>query len=165
MVSPVSWRCVVMGSIIVKKYPQLHLDNQMCFSVYSLSRQITQAYQPLLKPLGLTYPQYLVMMVLWQSHEEQGLPVTVKYLCERLLLDTGTVTPLLKRMEANGLLKRQRSATDERVVEITLTEEGILLRDRAAEVPLKLVCNTGFDVNEAISLKQKIQNWLAAWGR
>lgn len=147
----------------VKKHPQLHLDNQVCFSVYSLSRQITQAYQPLLKPLGLTYPQYLVMMVLWQAYEEQQLPVTVKHLCERLMLDTGTVTPLLKRMEAAGWLMRQRSQQDERVVLVDLTDQGVELRDQASQVPLKLACNVGFDVNEAITLRDKIKSWLRHW--
>lgn len=149
----------------MKKHPQLHLDNQVCFSVYSLSRRITQAYQPLLKPLGLTYPQYLVMLVLWQALEEQTLPVTVKFLCERLLLDTGTVTPLLKRMEGAGLICRQRSAVDERIVEIELTPEGIDLREKAAEVPMKLVCSTGMDISEALTLKQKIHSWLTGWLR
>ncbi|WP_420590798.1 MarR family winged helix-turn-helix transcriptional regulator [Bacterioplanoides sp.] len=147
----------------IKKLPQLHLDNQLCFSVYSLSRQITQAYQPLLKPLGLTYPQYLVMLVLWQDYEEQRLPVSVKHLCQQLMLDTGTITPLLKRMESNGLLTRQRSEQDERVVLVMLSEEGIALRDQAASVPIKLACGHGFDVNEAISLRDRIRSWLKAW--
>lgn len=149
--------------MIIKKFPQLHLDNQLCFSVYSLSRQITQSYQPLLKPLGLTYPQYLVMLVLWQGYEEQQLSLSVKQLCERLMLDTGTVTPLLKRMEKNDLISRQRSAKDERVVLVALTDKGVALRQDAAEVPLKLACSTGFDVNEAVSLRDTIRRWLRAW--
>ena len=120
-----------------QQYPQLYLDNQICFAVYSLSRQITQAYQPLLKPLGLTYPQYLVMLVLWQAEEEQQLPLTVKMLCERLLLDTGTVTPLLKRMEAAGWLQRSRAQHDERVVLVNLTDHGLALRRQAAEIQVK----------------------------
>ena len=84
----------------LEKMPLLHLDNQLCFSVYSLSRLITQGYTPLLKPLDLTYPQYLVMLVLWQSFEEGLLELPIGHLTQRLRLDTGTVTPLLKRMQA-----------------------------------------------------------------
>ena len=139
----------------MKKYPQLHLDNQVCFAVYSLQRRITQAYQPLLKPLGLTYPQYLVMLVLWQTLEEEAelppsLPVSVTQLCQKLMLDTGTVTPLLKRMEHNGLLTRSRSQEDERVVLVSLTESGKQLREKAADIPVQMACRSGFDVHEAL---------------
>ena len=146
-----------------QQYPQLYLDNQICFAVYSLSRQITQAYQPLLKPLGLTYPQYLVMLVLWQAEEEQQLPLTVKMLCERLLLDTGTVTPLLKRMEAAGWLQRSRSQHDERVVLVNLTEHGLALRRQAAEIPAALAAQSGADACELVSFRQQIRRWLTAW--
>ncbi|MCD8523132.1 MAG: MarR family transcriptional regulator [Saccharospirillaceae bacterium] len=146
-----------------KVYPQLHLDNQLCFSVYSLSRLITQAYQPLLKHLELTYPQYLVMLVLWQAQEEERLPVSVKYLCEQLLLDTGTVTPLLKRMETSGLLIRSRSHEDERVVLVALTERGLLLREQAASVPLDILCATGVEAVEALSLRERLQGLISRW--
>lgn len=152
----------------MKKYPQLHLDNQVCFAVYSLQRRITQAYQPLLKPLGLTYPQYLVMLVLWQTLEEEAessawSPVSVTQLCQKLMLDTGTVTPLLKRMEHNGLLARSRSQEDERVVLVSLTESGKQLREKAADIPVQMACQLGFDANEAIGLRDKIKRWLARW--
>ncbi|WP_419810417.1 MarR family winged helix-turn-helix transcriptional regulator [Bacterioplanoides sp.] len=152
--------------MVLKKYPQLHLDNQVCFAVYSLQRRITQAYQPLLKPLGLTYPQYLVMLVLWQTFEdasESSASVSVTQLCHKLMLDTGTVTPLLKRMEQNGLLTRSRSQEDERVVLVALTEEGVGLRDRAAQIPQQLACNTGLQAEEAIRLRDKIKSWLLNW--
>lgn len=152
----------------MKKYPQLHLDNQVCFAVYSLQRRITQAYQPLLKPLGLTYPQYLVMLVLWQTLEEEAelhpsLPVSVTQLCQKLMLDTGTVTPLLKRMEHNGLLTRSRSQEDERVVLVSLTESGKQLREKAADIPVQMACRSGFDVHEALGLRDKIRSWLNSW--
>jgi len=147
----------------MKKYPQLHLDNQVCFSVYSLHRRITQSYQPLLKPLGLTYPQYLVMLVLWQAAEEAQLPVTVTFLCQRLMLDTGTVTPLLKRMEQAGLVDRRRADRDERLVLVALTAKGLALRESASTVPLALACNQGVDVNEALGLRDTIKRWLQRW--
>lgn len=148
---------------MLKPQPFLHLDNQLCFSIYSLSRQITQAYQPLLKPLGLTYPQYLVLLVLWQAAEENQPALTVSFLCQRLLLDTGTVTPLLKRMEAAGLLQRRRAATDERVVEVSLTEAGLDLRQAATAIPQQILCATGVDVSEAQSLKQRLGALLNRW--
>ena len=110
--------------------PSLLLDEQLCFALYAASRRMTAAYRPLLEALDLTYPQYLVMLVLW---ERDG--VTVRELGERLQLDSGTLTPLLKRLEQAGLLGRQRRRSDEREVEISLTEAGRELRERAMEVP------------------------------
>src|SRR5262245_8480101 len=101
----------------------LQLDLQICFLLYGASRAVTQLYQPLLEPLGITYPQYLVMMVLW---EERG--ASMRRLCERLYLDSGTLTPLVKRLESAGLVRRERSEDDERVVEVKLTEKGEALR-------------------------------------
>ena len=115
-------------------YEQLKLENQICFPVYAASRLITRAYQPLLDELGLTYPQYLVLMVLWE-----GDGLTVNEIADKLLLNTNTVTPLLKRMQSGGLLSRQRSDRDERRVIISLTDEGRELRHRAAEIPAKLI--------------------------
>ena len=115
-------------------YEQLKLENQICFPIYAASRLITREYQPLLDELGLTYPQYLVLMVLWES---DGLPVNE--IGQRLLLNTNTVTPLLKRMEAQGLLSRARSTEDERQVIITLTAQGRALREVAATIPERLV--------------------------
>lgn len=116
------------------QYEKLKLENQLCFPLYAASRLITRAYQPLLEELGLTYPQYLVLMVLWES---DGL--TVNKIADKLVLNTNTLTPLLKRMEENGLLSRQRSSEDERKVIITLTTAGDKLRHEAASIPEKLI--------------------------
>ncbi|MGW5266504.1 MarR family winged helix-turn-helix transcriptional regulator [Microbispora sp. NPDC004025] len=104
------------------------LDDKMCFALYAASRAVTGLYRPLLDEMGLTYPQFLVLLVLWDGPEEG---VTVKELGAALHLDYGTMTPLLKRLEANGLLRRERRADDERTVQITLTEQGSNLRERS----------------------------------
>jgi DNA-binding MarR family transcriptional regulator len=108
----------------------LLLDQQLCFALYAASRSVTGLYRPLLEPLGLTYPQYLVMLVLW---EQDG--ITVRELGRRLQLDSGTLTPLLKRLQAAGLVNRQRRVADEREVEILLTEAGLALREPASGIP------------------------------
>lgn len=128
------------------------LDNQLCFALYSASLAMTRIYKPLLEPLGLTYPQYLALLVLW---ERDG--VTVGELGERLFLDSGTLTPLLKRMEAAGWLGRQRAADDERRVIVTLTAEGRALKRRAAVVPRELAAATGCSAEELMSLTQRLQ--------
>lgn len=111
----------------------LLLDNQLCFALYSASNAIVRAYRPLLDQLDLTYPQYLVMLVLWQ---QDG--VSVKQLGEQLFLDSGTLTPLLKRLEVKGLLRRERSEQDERLRVLTLTEQGKALKKQAADTPLRM---------------------------
>jgi DNA-binding MarR family transcriptional regulator len=121
-------------------YEQLRLENQVCFPIYAASRLITREYQPLLDELGLTYPQYLVLMVLW---ERDGLPVNE--IGQKLLLNTNTVTPLLKRMEAQGLVARQRSADDERRVIVSLTPQGRALQEQAAAIPARLVAGLNAD--------------------
>ena len=108
----------------------LQLDNQVCFALYSASLAMTKLYKPLLDAIGLTYPQYLVMLVLWE-----GDGITVSALGERLYLDSGTLTPLLKRLETSGLIARLRDAEDERRVRIRLTSAGLLLRDAAERIP------------------------------
>ena len=128
------------------------LDNQLCFALYSASLATTRIYKPLLEPLGLTYPQYLALLVLW---EHDGL--TVGELGERLFLDSGTLTPLLKRMETAGWLSRQRAADDERRVIVTLTAEGRALKRRAAVVPRGLAAATGCSAEELMSLTQRLQ--------
>lgn len=133
------------------EYDQLKLDNQICFPVYAASRLITRAYQPLLEKLGLTYPQYLVLMVLWES---DGLEVNT--IAEKLILNTNTCTPLLKRMEENGLLERKRSNMDERKVIVRLTESGKDLIHEAALVPQKLIedfSESGIALHEIAGLK------------
>ncbi len=133
--------------------PALLLDNQLCFALYSTSLTITKLYQPLLADLGLTYPQYLVMLVLWE-HDD----VTVSALGERLFLDSGTLTPLLKRMEAAGLLRRTRSSVDERRVQIALTAAGHELKAQAAKVPACVISATRSPVAELMALTEKLQS-------
>ena len=111
----------------------LKLKNQICFPLYAAARRITGAYTPYLKPLGLTYTQYITFMVLW---EKDGL--SVSEICDRLLLDSGTLTPLLKKMEASGWVQRRRSEEDERSVRIFLTEEGRAMKQKAADIPLRV---------------------------
>lgn len=115
-------------------YPQLKLDNQLCFRFYTVSRLITQAYQPLLKSLGLTYPQYLVMLVLWENDAQP-----VNDIAKRLKLNTNTVTPLLKRMEDEGLLTRAKGQTDARQVIVSLTPKGKAMEEQAQCIPNDLV--------------------------
>jgi DNA-binding MarR family transcriptional regulator len=107
------------------------LDQQLCFMLYAASRAMTKAYQPMLKDLGVTYPQYLVLMVMWEWHQAGETDRTVSALGQRLMLDSGTLTPLLKRLEASGLLTRQRDDVDERRVLLRLTEAGMALRAKA----------------------------------
>ena len=130
----------------------LRLDNQLCFAVYSTSLAMTKLYKPLLEKLHLTYPQYLVMLVLWES---DGLMVSE--LGERLSLDSGTLTPLLKRLEANGLVARIRDVGDERRVHINLTPSGRRLKARAASVPACLLAASQCSLDELVSLTQQMQ--------
>jgi DNA-binding MarR family transcriptional regulator len=132
----------------------LQLDNQLCFALYSTSLAMTKLYKPLLEEMGLTYPQYLAMLVLW---EQDGL--TVSELGERLYLDSGTLTPLLKRMEAAGLLSRIRAVEDERRVHITLTAAGRKLKARAAKIPGCILSATQCSVPELVSLTQQVQSF------
>jgi DNA-binding MarR family transcriptional regulator len=118
---------------------ELHLDDHLCFALYAASRAFTRAYAPLLEPLGLTYPQYLVMVALW---ERDGRPVHELGTC--LALDSGTLTPLLKRLEQAGFVERHRDRDDERVVKIYLTADGRALRARAKKVPYALAKKTGY---------------------
>lgn len=126
----------------------LALDNQFCFALYSASHAVTKTYKPLLDQLGLTYPQYLVMLVLWEQDA-----ILVKDIGARLFLDSGTLTPLLKRLEANGLVQRIRDPHDERQVRISLSEAGRALRVRAMEVPMQMLCATGKDVPALVGLR------------
>src|SRR5215469_7586713 len=121
----------------------LKLDNQICFAVYSAAHAFNRVYKPLLDRLGLTYPQYLVMLVLW---ERDGVPV--KDIGERLFLDSGTLTPLLKRLEAAHLIKRTRSREDERQVLVALTSQGQALRDKARGVPPAILAASGCSIGE-----------------
>ena len=130
----------------------LQLDNQLCFALYSASLAMTKVYKPLLAPLGLTYPQYLVLLVLW---EKDGLMVSE--LGERLYLDSGTLTPLLKRLETSGLVARLRDVADERRVHITLTPAGRKLKALAAKIPGCILTASRCSIPELITLTQQVQ--------
>lgn len=125
----------------------LKLENQLCFPLYVAAKEIVKKYRPLLEPLGLTYTQYIAMMVMWEKKS-----VTVGQLGEKLCLDTGTLTPMLKKMQASGLVERKRSQTDERSVIVTITERGEELKAKAADVPLKMAQCVHLDPDDAMKL-------------
>lgn len=129
----------------------LLLDNQFCFALYSASLAMTKTYKPLLDELGLTYPQYLVMIVLWQQDN-----ILVKDIGERLYLDSGTLTPLLKRLEAASMIRRTRDAEDERQVRITLTDHGRRLRDIARAIPDRILCASGQSASVLAELRRNL---------
>jgi DNA-binding MarR family transcriptional regulator len=129
----------------------LQLDNQICFAVYSAAHAFNRVYKPLLDRLGLTYPQYLVMLVLWERDD-----IAVKEIGERLYLDSGTLTPLLKRLEAADLIKRTRSTEDERQVLIALTAKGRALQERARTVPQSILAASACSVSELSALKNDL---------
>ncbi|MEU6368531.1 MarR family transcriptional regulator [Streptomyces sp. NPDC046931] len=129
----------------------LRLEHQICFSLHAASRAFNGVYRVVLKELDLTYPQYLVMLVLWERGE---LPV--KKLGEHLRLDSGTLSPLLKRLEAAGLVRRERSTRDERSVHVHLTDEGAALKERALLVPRRISAATGFDLAEITDLRARL---------
>jgi DNA-binding MarR family transcriptional regulator len=131
--------------------PSLQLGNQLCFAIYSAGHAFNRVYKPLLDRLGLTYPQYLVMLVLW---ERDGVPV--KDIGERLFLDSGTLTPLLKRLEGVHLLKRTRSTEDERQVLISLTSHGQALREKARAVPQAILAASGCSLGELSAMKNEL---------
>jgi len=134
---------------MAKTADPLQLDSMLCFAVYAAGHAFTRFYKPRLDAVGLTYPQYLAFLVLW---EEDGL--TVKALGDRLFLDSGTITPLLKRLESRGLVRRQRDAEDERLVRIFLTEEGRGLRAKALAIPLEVGKALGGDMEAAANMRK-----------
>ena len=129
----------------------LRLDNQICFAIYSTAHAFNRVYKPLLDRLGVTYPQYLVMLVLW---ERDGVPL--KDIGERLFLDSGTLTPLLKRLEQAGLVKRTRGTKDERQVLIALTVQGQALKEKARAVPQSILAASDCSVSELVTMKDEI---------
>ncbi|MEW9702518.1 MarR family winged helix-turn-helix transcriptional regulator [Paenibacillus sp. SI8] len=133
----------------------LKLENQICFMVYACSREMTKLYKPLLDAIGLTYTQYATMLALW---DKDG--VTVTELGERLYLDSGTLTPLLKKLEVIGLLTRTRAVDDERRVIIELTDQGKALRQRATDIPGQLSCQVGMDAKEAGEFREHVTELL-----
>ena len=135
------------------KTPQL--GNQLCFPLYVIAKEITGLYRPLLEELDITYPQYLVMMVLWEHQR-----LTVNQIGEKLFLDSGTITPLLKRLEAKSYIVRQRKIEDERVVEISLTDEGERLPDKACLIPEKMNDRLDLSETDVQELKQAVSKLL-----
>ena|SRR5256885_2245437 len=130
----------------------LKLDHQLCFALYSSSLAMTKLYKPLLDPLGLTYPQYLVMLVLWE-----GDGIAVSELGQRLQLDSGTLTPLLKRLEASGLVQRRRDSADERRVLLHITPAGRALKARAMRVPPQVACAAACSLDELAALTRRLK--------
>lgn len=133
----------------------LKLENQLCFAFYACSREITKLYRPILQELGLTYTQYITLLALW---EKDG--ITVKELGDKLSLDSGTLTPLLKKLEHSGLVERSRDKSDERNVNILLTEQGRALKQQAYEVPIKLYADTKVNEADIMTLKDQIQSFM-----
>ena len=133
----------------------LKLENQLCFPLYACAKEVVRRYTPLLAPLGLTYTQYIAMRVMWEHKS-----LTVKRLGELLYLDSGTLTPMLKKMERAGWVSRQRSATDERVVVVSITECGEALRERVAEVPARMAQCVGLEADDAQQLYQLLHKLL-----
>ena len=137
--------------------PQLDLDRQLCFPLYAASRAVVRAYGPLLDQVGLTYPQYLAMLALWENGDE---PMTVGELGRRLRLDTGTLTPLLKRLEGLGHLTRRRDVDDERRVLLAVSDSGWALRERVAHVPSDLFASTEMSTADAAELRRLLNDLL-----
>ncbi len=130
----------------------LKIDNFICFALYSAGHAFTRLYKPLLEPLGLTYPQYLVMAVLWENDGR-----TVGEIGEKLLLESSTLTPLLKRLEIAGMVRRTRDRDDERVVRIQLTPEGAALKQKAVGIPAAIGCSTTLSIPEVMKLTDEIK--------
>lgn len=140
----------------------LQLDNQLCFKLYAASRAVIRAYKPMLDALGLTYPQYLVMLVLWEWQERAPQQPTLKALGQRLQLDSGTLTPLLKRLEQMGLVLRRRAQADEREVHLALSEAGTALQAQVLPLKAQLLCQfDGQDLLELEGLRRNLDRLLA----
>ncbi|WP_141910517.1 MarR family winged helix-turn-helix transcriptional regulator [Micromonospora sp. A202] len=131
----------------------LLLRRQVCFALYAASRALTDVYRPILDEFGLTYPQYLVLLVLWERPDDAP---TVSELGAELRLDSGTLSPLLKRLEGAGLVVRRRSARDERRVEVGLTEQGRALREQLCDVPVRIALATGLGIDELVALRDTL---------
>ena len=134
------------------KYDSLKLENQLCFALYASSRKITKLYKNYLDPLGLTYTQYITLLVLWEQDN-----ITVKDLGNKLYLDSGTLTPLLKKLEGMNFITRNRDKEDERNVFVKLTEKGVNLKDEALSVPKELFCSTGLSLEEGSKVMNDVK--------
>lgn len=140
------------------KYEAIKLDNQLCFPLYACSKEIVRRYKPYLDEIDLTYTQYITMMVLWEDNQ-----INVKELGERLYLDSGTLTPVLKRLEQKKLITRQRDIKDERSLLVTLTDEGRQLREKAVEVPYKMAGCVALDEKDVKDLYRILHKMLNAF--
>ena len=137
-------------------YEMLKLDNQLCFALYTCSKEITKLYTPYLAELGITYTQYITLLALWENDD-----ITVKSLGETLRLGNGTLIPLLKKLESQGLIERVRNKDDERNVIITLTEAGNAMKDKAVEIPGKVICGSNLEIERALRLREDLKQLLA----
>ena len=142
---------IIMSQTENQEFNPLALDNQLCFALYVCSKEIIRKYSPLLEPLGLTYTAYITLLCLWEKDN-----VTVKTLGERLFLDSGTLTPLLKKMEGQGLITRTRGGKDERTVYIKLTDQGIAMKKKCLDIPQKMMCQNILDMDKAAPLLQTL---------
>jgi DNA-binding MarR family transcriptional regulator len=140
--------------------PELLLDNQLCFKLYAASRAVVRGYRPMLDQLGLTYPQYLVMLVLWEWQVAAPAQPTVKALGKRLMLDSGTLTPLLKRLQQLGLIERRRATHDEREVHLHLTGDGVAMRQQVKPLRDQLLCSSGLDLDQMVELRAQLADLL-----
>lgn len=139
----------------MEKYESLKLDNQICFPLYALSREVIKMYKPLLEPHDLTYTQYITMLVMWEEEK-----INFKELGKKLHLDSGTLTPVLKKLETKGYILKYRSKEDDRVVTVEVTEQGIELKDKVADIPEKLYCNFNGNHEDLWKLKQFLDELL-----
>lgn len=141
-----------------ERYEALRLDNQLCFPLYACAKEIVRRYKPFLDEIDLTYTQYIVMIVLWEERE-----INVKELGSRLYLDSGTLTPVLKRLEQKGLITRQRDDKDERVLIVSITKEGDELKDKAVEIPVKMAGCVSLEPQDAAELYRLLHKLLAGF--
>ena len=141
-----------------ERYEALRLDNQLCFPLYACAKEIVRRYKPFLDEIDLTYTQYIVMMVLWEERE-----INVKELGSMLYLDSGTLTPVLKRLEQKGLITRQRDDKDERVLIVSITKEGDELKDKAVEIPVKMAGCVSLEPQDAAELYRLLHKLLAGF--
>lgn len=137
----------------IDKDELLKLDNQLCFALYACSREVTKIYRPYLDKLGITYTQYITMMVLWEKNT-----MTAKELGNLLYLDSGTLTPLLKKLESAGFIQRKRGTEDERSLIVSITQKGIDLKKEAQEIPLKVSCGINLPTHEAVFLRESLKS-------
>lgn len=137
------------------KDDMLKLDNQLCFALYACSKEVTRLYKPFLDELGITYTQYITLLVLWEKDN-----ITVKELGEKLYLDSGTLTPLLKKLESIEIVKRVRDTKDERNVYVELTDKGRNLKNSALKIPHKIFCSTGLSAQDAVNLRETLKSLL-----